>query len=186
MAKRATGDRYGKHEYRYARPIAEALRADPDFRAWFIGQTRFAGLASTARLLDAEQMTKRTRRSATWWRSHYAMKPYPYIDECGERETDLLAIFETPDGFRFALHVEVKSPEDDFQIDQAQDYGRRAKCWMGPGRAPQRVLEHADAATVLCCERRFAVRDPEQARFFESVVAFEDVAAHISPYPDPT
>jgi hypothetical protein len=58
--------------------LAEALRVDPIFRSWFIEQTRFAVFASTA------------------------MKPYPHIAECGERETGLLAIFEAPDGFRFA------------------------------------------------------------------------------------
>lgn len=97
----------------------------------------------------------------------------------------MLAVFEVEDGYRFAVHVEVKAPGDDFGLLQAVDYGRRARCWAGEGRAPGTVLPHHDATTVLCSERAFAERRRAEVALFETMVFFEDIAAWIEHFPDP-
>ena len=172
-------------EYRYARPIAEALRQDAIFRSWFLAQTKFVNFAEEARLLDSEQKARRSRNAENWWRSYWAGSAYPYRIECGERETDLLAVFEALNGRRFAVHVEVKAPGDRFGVEQARDYASRAICWSGPGRAPQTVLPHDEATTVLCCERSFARSNPDEAGLFAAVITFDDISARIiGPFPD--
>lgn len=176
--------RYGANEYRYARPIAEAPEEDSSFRVWFLSQTRFASHAATAKLLSEEQKATRSPNAENWWRSYFAGSSYPFKSECGERETDLLAVFEATTGLRFALHIEVKSPGDKFGVQQARDYGRRAKCWSGTGRAPGTVLSHEEASTVLCSERGFAEKRRPEAELFDAFVSFEDIAARLRSFPD--
>lgn len=176
-------DRYGKNEWLYAYPIANALVTDDRFRHWFVSMTPFKDHAMTARLLWEEQKARRTKGSETWWRSYWTGSSYKHRAECGERETDLLAVFEAFEGFRFALHVEVKAPGDKFGVDQARDYGRRAKCWKGRDRAPKTVLPHDDAATILCCEGMFAHSNPEKSGLFDTVLHHSDIAKFIEPYP---
>jgi hypothetical protein len=166
--------RYGEHEWRYAEPIAGALEREPSFRAWFLRQTNFHEHADYARLLHEEQKIRRSASAETWWRSYWTTRSYSHFAECGERETDLLAVFEVPSGFRFALHVEVKAPGDRFGLEQARDYGRRAVCWKGRGREPGTVLPHDEAGTVLCCSASFASLYPRESQLFDSVVLHED------------
>lgn len=175
--------RYGKNEWLYASPIADALVHDMTFRRWMICGTKFSSFAEDARLLWQEQKARRSASSETWWRSYWTGSSYQYHSECGERETDLLAVFETPAGFRFALHVEVKAPGDRFGVDQARDYARRAACWKGRDRAPKTVLPHDDAACVLCCNEGFATAHPDTVKFFDSVFHHEQIGTWISQYP---
>ena len=175
--------RYGANEWLYAQPLADALVTDVDFRAWFLQQTVFSAQAREARLLWEEQQLKRTSSAENWWRSHFAWTRYPYLSECGSRETDLLAVFETPLGFRFALHIEVKAPGDKFRRHQALDYSRRASCWAGAGRAPHTVPEHDVASTVLCCPANFAIAHSADVQHFASLVTLEEIAVLLTPFP---
>ncbi len=164
--------RYGSIEWAYAQPIAQALAEDSSFRAWFLGQTPFAAMAGDARLLDKEMKARRSAVSETWWRSHYTEKCR--CAGCSGQETDMLAIFEAK-GARFALHIEVKQPKDNFNPakDQALNYGLRAKCWAQS--APAAVLPHSGAATVLLhCNTR---RDDygQNIDKFDTAIAFQDV-----------
>lgn len=176
--------RYGANESRYARPLAEALRANRQFRVWFLGKTEYAPYSASAVLLSEEQQRARSPSAKTWWQSYWAGSTYPFKDECGERETDLLAVFEAEHGFRFALHVEVKAPGVLWGPEQAQDYGRRARCWAGKERNPKTVLPHDAATTVLCCEAGFREKYACEASMFASVVTFEEIAEQLDAFPD--
>ncbi len=176
--------RYGSNEYRYARPLAEALRANRQFRSWFLGKTKYATFSDAAVLLDEKQKLARSPSAENWWRSYYAGSAYRFKKECGERETDLLAVFEVEHGFRFALHIEVKAPGDRFGTGQARDYNRRAICWAGNGRNPKTVLPHNEGTTVLCCEAKFREDHVSEAKMFASIVTIEEIAEHLSNFPD--
>jgi hypothetical protein len=176
--------RYGHNEYRYARPIAEELERNTSFRSWVLTRTKFAQFSQEAELLHEQQKLCRTPQSENWWRSHFAGPSYQFKSECGERETDLLAIFGVRNDFRFAIHFEVKAPGDRFGIDQALDYQRRAVCWSGRGRAPRTVLPHDEATTVLCCEREFAERVASEVSNFPTIITFEEISVWIAPFPD--
>ena len=177
--------RYGAREYRYARPLAEALQVNQQFRRWFLGRTEFASYQDSAILLHEKQRLVRSPSAENWWRSYWVGSAYQFKSECGERETDLLAVFEVEDEMRFALHVEVKAPGDRFGVEQARDYNRRARCWAGAGRNPRTVLPHDMATTVLCCEARFGERCAVEASHFACVVTFEEIAEHLGDFPDP-
>jgi hypothetical protein len=140
--------RYGAVEFAYAEPFANALVEDSSFRAWVLRQTKFSEFADEARILSDEMMALRAG-ATTSWRSHYTEKCR--CQGCSGQETDILAIFESTTGTRFALHFEVKHPGDKFPTnkDQAANYALRAKCWVD--NPPQSVLPHDDAATVLLC-----------------------------------
>lgn len=110
MAKTA---RYGANEYRYARPIAQALEMDAKFRRWILAKLSFP---TDAYLMNREQLAQRSANAENWWRSYYAGSAYQFKAECGERETDLLAVFQTSDR-RLAIHFEVKAPGDKFGVE---------------------------------------------------------------------
>jgi hypothetical protein len=53
--------RYGPIEFIYAEPVADALVADPTFRKWVLGQTKFAKYADGAtKLMHEDMFAKRT------------------------------------------------------------------------------------------------------------------------------
>jgi hypothetical protein len=167
---------YGAQEARFAAPFAAALQLNPRFRRWVLEQTEFHPFAESASLLDGEMKTRRTKAATTWWRSHWR-----YGCDCagcaGGQETDLLAVFGVPDGYRFALHIEVKQPKDRFPTDrdQAANYAARAQCWAIS--APKSVVPHQAAATMLLCSRSKLTSYGPHPRKFGSVVTYEDVAA---------
>src|ERR1700687_9573 len=185
MFDEATMSRYGADEYRYASPIALGLVQSAPFRVWLIKKTRFSCHADLSRLLHEEQRARRTPQAENWWRSYWVTNSSCSCRRCGERETDLLAIFSTPDDQRFALHVEVKSPNDKFSLDQARDYPRRADCWKGREKAPKTILPHEDAGTVLVCDQRFVALNKTHASFFETVITFDEISSWLSPFPNP-
>jgi hypothetical protein len=165
---------YGSIEFAYAEPFANALVADPAFRAWVLRQTKFETYADEARILSDEMQAKRGRSSATWWRSHFSETCR--CQGCSGQETGLLAIFEVRTGTRFGLHFEVKQPTDRFPAkkDQAANYAMRAKCWVAS--APKAVVKHSDAATVLLCSAlKLAEYEPHLTKF-GSVITFEEIA----------
>lgn len=167
--------RYGHREFQYAEPIANGLVENDLFRRWVVQCSPFAEHAETSILLHHEQKATRTASAENWWRSYWVSKRYTHFAECGERETDLLAVFETKENFRFALHIEVKAPNDRFSLNQAMDYKRRAACWSGRERAPRTVVPHDAAATLLCCEQGFLQRHTAEVGQFDAAVTFEEI-----------
>ena len=165
---------YGSLEYAYAEPFANALVIDPAFRCWVLRQTKFAPYAAEARLLHDEMRARRGKGSATWWRSHFTEKCR--CQGCSGQETNILALFETMTGDRFALHIEVKQPTDRFPAnkDQATNYALRAQCWVAS--APKAVLPHAGAETILLCSTSKLEDYKTHLPKFGTVITFEDVA----------
>lgn len=165
--------RYGSIKWTYAEPFARALVEQPAFRAWVLERTCFAPMATGALVLAEQMMDQRSRKAESWWRSHSTERCR--CPGCFGQETDLLAVFEARQ-LRFALHVEVKQPTDDFPTDrdQAESYALRAVCWARS--APQRVLPHAAADTMLLFSegRResYAAHIPK----FGSAMTFEEAA----------
>ena len=163
---------YGYNERRYAEPFAEALVNRPIFRSWVLRQTIFASYADDARLLHREMHAQRSAGAETWWRSHFTEDCRCF--GCSGQETDLLAIFEAATRFRFALHVEVKHPNDKFKKpNQAPAYPVRARCWVA--KTPYKVLPHAAATTVLLCSTRKLSEFARHLRYFETLTTFEDI-----------
>lgn len=166
--------RYGSTEWAYAEPIARALQESPEFRTWFLSQTRFGMHARTAVLLHEEMKSQRSASAESWWRSHYTEKCR--CPGCSGQETDLLAVFDSP-GSRFALHVEIKRPGDRFPAhkDQAGNYRLRAACWAL--KAPAAVLPHSDTDTILvCAESQLAEFTPHLPKF-DAALTFDKIAA---------
>lgn len=165
---------YGSVEFAYAEPFANSLVADPSFRTWVIRKSKFAAFAEGARLLHEEMRTKRSKNSATWWRSHFTEKCR--CKGCSGQETDILAVFEAVTGMRFGLHFEVKQPTDKFIAtkDQAANYAIRAKCWAAS--APLAIVPHADAATVLLCSAGKLSDYAPHVSQFGSTITFEEIA----------
>lgn len=164
---------YGSLEFAYAEPFANALVSDPAFRLWILQQTKFANVAEEARVLHEEMRAKRSQSAASWWRSHYSEKCR--CQGCRGQETDILTVFETGAGIRFAL-FEVKQPADKFPTnkDQAGNYALRAKCWATS--PPKSVVPHSDAATALLCSvSKLAEYAPHLPKF-GTVITFENVA----------
>jgi hypothetical protein len=138
--------KYGSVEYTYAEPIARGLQTNAFFRTWLISRTEFADM-SDARLLDSEMKAWRGNSSAEWWRFHFTEKCR--CAGCSGKETDILSIFEATSGVRFAIHFEVKHPQDKFEKDgvQSKGYPLRAQCWVT--NPPTNVLPHNKASTIF-------------------------------------
>jgi hypothetical protein len=166
---------YGERELLFAKPFAEGLVNDPVFRSWVLRQTKFAVFANEARPLHREMHSKRSPGTKYWWRSHFTEACRCF--GCSGQETDLLAIFETATGLRFALHVEVKQPGDRFdkKPNQAAAYPVRALCWATNGKTPARVLPHTEATTVLLCSELKLEDYAAHVGHFETVITFEDI-----------
>jgi hypothetical protein len=166
---------YGRLEKLFARPIAEALVENSEFRVWMLRRTKFAEFAITARLLDREMLAKRSKAAKSWWASHFT-EACRCIG-CRGQETDLLAIFETEEAFRFAVHIEVKHPADKFKAagSQASSYPIRAACWVA--KPPSRVLLHSDSTTVLLHSASKVNEYGVNLAHFETLITFEEILA---------
>jgi hypothetical protein len=112
------------------------------------------------------------------------------LDVAGGRETDILAVFEIEKAIfrtkkdehlewarRFAIHVEVKHPGDNFKDDpdeyQAERYVFRPQCWVA--KKPKKVLAHADATTVPLCSDTRLKDYGDDPGFFDKVITFEEI-----------
>jgi len=124
-----------------------------------------------ARLLHREMQVQRNARY--WWRSHFTEACR--CQGCSGQETDLLAVFETETGFRFALHVEVKHPGDKFKQGgrQATSYPIRAQCWTG--KTPAKVVRHSMATTALLCSDTKLFEHADHSSHFANVFTFEEI-----------
>ena len=159
-------------EFQYAEPFAEALSDNSGFRKWVLGQTVFAKFENV-RLLRDEMAKKRSPGTPYWWKHHYTHKCT--CPGCDGRETDIFAIFETDTGFRFAVHIEVKHPEDKFKSsgDQASAYPVRAHCWAK--QSPDRVPRHDDATTVLLFSEGKREEFSKHLDYFNTLITFENI-----------
>jgi hypothetical protein len=167
-------DRYAHFEKKYSEPIADGIAHNARFRAWLLKHTKFGHQAKVALPLIEEMQKKRSKSAQTWWGSHYTESCR--CTGCSGQETDLLVVFEG-DSSRFALHVEIKQPTDNFPThkDQAESYAIRAECWIG--KPPKAIVPHFAADTMLICgENRLADYEVHLPKF-GSVITFEEIAA---------
>jgi hypothetical protein len=164
---------YAHREKKYSAPIAGALVSDPDFRKWVLAQTRFAKY-DDAELLAEKMLQKRSKGASNWWASHFQFRACDCSGCVGGKETDLLAVFEK-DGYRFALHFEVKRPGDTFKPgkQQPEDYRTRAECWVR--KAPRTVLDHQDAETILICDPGRLPGFSTYATQFDRVITIQEI-----------
>jgi hypothetical protein len=164
--------KYGSTEYLYAAPIAQALIDDARFRTWVLSRTQFAEF-SDARILNAEMAKHRSNPTAEWWRFHFTEKCR--CTGCSGKETDLLAMFESGAGVRFAIHFEVKQPTDKFKDDgvQSRGYPLRAQCWVGT--PPAKVLPHHKASTGLFFSEHKRSEYAPHLPHFPTLITFEEI-----------
>ena len=173
--------RYGSIEFQYAEPFANALVANPAFRAWVLQKTKFAAVANEVRVLNEEMQAKRSKIATNWWRSHFTEACR--CTGCSGQETDILAVFETPSLYRFAIHFEVKQPSDNFPThkNQAANYATRAACWVQS--PPKAVLQHSDASSALLCSESKLIKYAPHISEFDAMITFEEIA---KVFPDAT
>lgn len=177
---------YSDLELKYARPIAAALAGDRDFRKWLLEGTSFADVAAEARH-DAD-LQRRLRVRPTminpYWFNYWCGKDRSCACRVGTAiETDILMIFEASDARKFAVHVEVKRPNERLGLGQAEPYPRRAACWADQQTRPKRIPAHSDFVTVLACGRNLA--DDPQIRHFGRVAFHHEIAERLAVYPEP-
>ncbi|UPK40866.1 hypothetical protein IVB18_50555 (plasmid) [Bradyrhizobium sp. 186] len=164
--------KYGSIEYLYASPIARAMIDDPSFRRWVLSKSEFAEFAE-ARILNREISAHRANLTAEWWRFHFTEKCR--CDGCSGKETDLFTIFENKSSLRFALHFEVKQPQDKFKSDgiQSRGYPLRAQCWAR--KPPAKVLPHHMASTgIFFSAQKRKEYEPHLAHF-KAQITFEEI-----------
>jgi hypothetical protein len=149
--------------------LAEALLQNQEFARWLLRQTRF--VAEEAKCVEV-------RANNPWSRVTLRLP----VGEDGsveevirDAETDVLAIFETGDGQRIALHIENKLEGGAFTPHQPETYRERLKQWR---ERPKLGMYH-DATSVLVAPQAFYVRNADGARVFEAFVSHEAIAKHL-------
>ena len=167
-------DRYAHLEKEYSEPIADGIAHNASFRTWLLKHTRFGDEAKSALPLVEEMRKRRSKSAQTWWGSHYTESCR--CIGCSGQETDLLVVFGS-DSSRFALHVEIKQPTDNFPAhkDQAGSYAIRAECWIA--KPPRAIVPHFAADTMLICSENRLADYAVHLQKFGSVVTFEEIAA---------
>lgn len=180
--------KYSRTEFLYARPVADALLTDGEFRRWFLGGTRFADCAFDAvPLADQPKKERTTPDARKWfWFNCFCGTACECKVETGI-ETDIFIVFQSPDQSRFALHIEVKGDKEGLEPGQAESYCRRGRCWasekaLRPQAVPKWIPPYDDFVTVLICGDS---QISDQRIFkFDAVVFHKDIEQRISPYPD--
>jgi hypothetical protein len=149
--------------------LALALFERGEFGAWFLSRTKFRG----------EQAWCVFCRSDNPWSTVRLERSNPVSGELDilakQCETDVLAVFETEDGRRLALHIENKLASGSFTPLQPELYRERMIQWKG------RPLlgRYSDATTVLVAPKAFYEKFRDAASTFEAYVSHEDIAEHI-------
>lgn len=90
-------------------------------------------------------------------------------------ETDVLALFETEDKRRLALHIENKIAGGCFTPLQPELYRERLQQWQGRSN----LGNYIDATSVLVAPQSFYDRFAQDAGKFDSFVRHEDIAVHL-------
>lgn len=151
------------------RALDNAFRHNPVFATWFVNQTRFAGMGATYLW---------SRSDHPWGRVAHVVKD-PATDEATttmkEAETDVLVVFTTVSGLRFALHIENKVSVGKFMPDQPELCAVRARQWLGNPK----YQSYTDFETVLVTPKAFYLRNEQACRIFDRYIPHEDIAQFI-------
>jgi hypothetical protein len=152
--------------------LAKGLAANVQFSQWFFAQTRFAGQSAKCVFC----------RSDNPWSKVLLEVPHPTSGEIQaldkECETDVLAVYESAAGTRFALHIENKLANGRFTENQPELYRERLSQWKGR----KKLGEYSDATSVLVAPREFFERHRAKAEMFESFVPHESIALYLQEF----
>jgi hypothetical protein len=150
--------------------LAEALADCGRFSKWFFGRTRFGNESAECVFC----------RSDNPWSSVKFSAPNPVSGELEflskECETDVLAVYQTEDGRRLALHIENKIAGGSFTPDQPRLYQERLQQWMNRPK----LGRYSDATSVLVAPQSFFEQHHADAIAFESYISHEELASHLS------
>lgn len=151
------------------RALAQALTDNPTFARWLLEQTRFAGLDARCVEVRADNPWSRVKLSVP------GQEQGTLVELVRDAETDVLAIYVTPDERRLALHIENKLARGSFTLHQPESYRARLEQWRGRAKLGMYV----DATSVLVAPRAFYEANRKEADVFEAFVPHEDLAAHV-------
>ena len=149
--------------------LDEALRTNAAFVAWLLNQTKFAHL----------QARYHWSRADNPWGTITINVTDPHTGKSSivrrESETDVLVVFITEDGCRFALHIENKLASGSFTSGQPEMYPIRAEQWKGLAR----YENYQDFETILVAPLAFYERNKEKADLFDRYISHESIAEFI-------
>lgn len=152
--------------------LACALVNDENFASWFLGQTKFALETARCVLVRADNPWSKVNLS------HSPTEDAALVELSTECETDVLAIFETNDNRRLAVHVENKLANGSFTPLQPELYRERLTQW----RMRPKLGMYTDATSVLVAPLSFYKRNEVGAKIFDSYVSHEALSAHIEQF----
>jgi hypothetical protein len=152
--------------------LARAFRTNKDFAQWFLEQTRFKSERASCVLC----------REDNPWSTVISERLSP---ESGlietlkkDRETDVLAIYETNDGRRLALHIENKLLNGAFTPHQPESYRERLEQW----RLRKKLGMYVEATSVLIAPKAFYDSNLSAASVFEAYISHEQIGQYINAF----
>ncbi|RWC59489.1 hypothetical protein [Mesorhizobium sp.] len=148
--------------------FAERLIADAKFRTWVLQPSKFASLLPEVRLLH-EELSASRRMAVNSWRHVWCTLP-----DRTQGETDIFAVFETRERYRFSVHIENKPPRCTLRKLQAENYPKRAAFLAGHPR----YLKYEGYETVIMAPGDFIANEP-RCEYFDRPIRYEEVAAQI-------
>ena len=149
--------------------LKSALMNRPDFSRWFLGKTRFGSEDAHCVFCRADHP----------WSSVSISLPDEGTNERTtlrkECETDVLVVFETPDGRRLAVHIENKRVGGSFTPYQPELYQARKDQW----KERERLGGYTEATTVLVAPTDFIAKNRDSVGHFDAHVSHEEIAAFV-------
>jgi hypothetical protein len=150
--------------------FANKIKASPEFAIWVLGHTKFKRYGARVRLLDEIQGRLRKRRF--WWKDWWTTIPGQRIG----RQIDIFALFESIDTEqRFALYIENKQADRDFEQGQAEAYSHLAKHMM----KKETKLNYTDYATILIAPLLYRECHKVECDLFDCFIPYEKIAEYV-------
>ena len=149
--------------------LAEALFPHSELATWLLAQTRFRDEVAECVFCRSDNpwSTVRIERQ-----NPVSGEPEVLSRQC---ETDVLAVFQTTDGRRLAVHIENKLASGSFTEMQPELYRERLQQWKNRTK----LGEYSDATSLLVAPQAFYERFKTQAQVFEAFVSHEELAERI-------
>jgi hypothetical protein len=139
------------------------ISVDQSFQNWFLSRTKFAG--RDMRLVTDELWHQ------IWYRDPETGK---------DSETDIFLVFvDRNSGERHAIHLENKPAHARWEINQAQNYRKRALNRM-------KVKRYVDFQVGLIAPTAFIFSWPEERSHFDFTITYEEIEQFIPEFAPPT
>jgi hypothetical protein len=150
-----------KDELELDRCFWNKTSTDTDFQKWVLSHTKFAG----------REMELVTNES---WHQTWYKDPETGLDS----ETDILLIFiDRLTGERHALHIENKPAHRKWELNQAQNYRKRALNRMT-------VKRYVDFQVGLIAPSAFIAAWPEERSHFDFEITYENIVKFVPEFGD--